>query len=77
MGPVPPRVLPYSSFLQNFPGEHVVQPILRRTKHQAKQMVAKKVREDKSGYHFSLHRQQCEGRDGSWHGLKDLDILAS
>jgi len=40
-------------------------------------MVGKKVREDKSGYHFSLHRQQCEGRDGSWHGLKDLNILDS
>ncbi len=56
MGPLTPRVLPYSSLPQSVPGEHVVQPILGRTKHQAKQMVGKKVREDKSGYHFSLHR---------------------
>jgi hypothetical protein len=28
MEPLTPRVLPYSTFPQNFPGEHVVQPIL-------------------------------------------------
>lgn len=46
MGPLTPRVLPYSSCPQNFPGEHVVQPILGRTKHQAKQMVGKKINQD-------------------------------
>ncbi len=44
--PLTPRVLPYSSCPQNFPGEHVVQPILGRTKHQAKQMVGKKINQD-------------------------------